>query len=408
MKNFLRLQLCLVGLAALLSTSSAQIIEFRAVINAAQETPVNSSPATGTAVLFYDLATNTFNLSITLNGFANTLTNSHIHEGLPGVAGGVVTGLGAEAAYTRSGSTLTATFRGLTHGGDRLKLLQNGAYLNFHTAAYPGGEVRGQLIAQPKRLTALIDVAQEQAALPATTINSRAFGAALISYNPGTSKITFSICVYAFTNTFSNSHFHEGAPGVSGPVVHGIGAASVYNVAGGVISKTFSDQTYGGDPIRLLTGGTYLNFHSNVYAGGEIRGQVLSSDETPSSRLANASTRGLAGAGDQALITGFVVQGPEPVGVVIGARGPSLTRFGVAGAVADPALTIYDSRGLLVASNDNQALGFTTSAPPFYDAKDAALRLILPPGVYTVVINGVGGVPGVALGEITEDRNPSL
>jgi hypothetical protein len=48
---------------------------------------------------------------------ANTLTASHIHEGAVGVAGPVVTNFGPEAVYTRTGNTLRATFRGVTHGG---------------------------------------------------------------------------------------------------------------------------------------------------------------------------------------------------------------------------------------------------------------------------------------------------
>src|SRR5690606_39222510 len=116
----------------------------------------------GSAVMLYDVAANTFDLWVTLEDFSNTISASHIHEAITGINGQVVTNLGDETVYARTGNTITGVFRGVTHGGDPVALLQSGAYLNFHSSEFPGGEVRGQLIAQPKRLTALIDVAQEQ------------------------------------------------------------------------------------------------------------------------------------------------------------------------------------------------------------------------------------------------------
>jgi len=169
MKNLpVRAILSLVAVFVLALTGRAQVVQFRATINAAQEAPTAStSAATGSAIMIYDVAANTFDLVVTINNLANTATASHLHEAAAGVSGSVVTNLGAEAVYVRTGNTLSATFRGLTYGGDKLKLLQNGAYFNLHSAAFPSGEVRGQLIAQPKRLCANIDVAQERAAFPA-------------------------------------------------------------------------------------------------------------------------------------------------------------------------------------------------------------------------------------------------
>src|SRR5436190_9597886 len=165
--------------------------------------------------MLYNVATNTFDLIVTINNMANTATLSHIHEGAVGVAGSVVTDLGSEAVYTRTGNTLTATFLGKTHGGDKLKLLQGGAYYNIHSAQFPGGEVRGQLLAQPKKLVANFTVAQEQAAFPAVNLtgaNLNDFGAAVMLYNPVTNTVSLRISVYNFNNTLNNSHFHEGAP----------------------------------------------------------------------------------------------------------------------------------------------------------------------------------------------------
>lgn len=406
MKSTLLRSLLLAGaLTALgLGPAKAQTIQFNATINAAQETTGSDSAAVGWAIMLYHVSSNTFDLTLAINNFPNTLTASHIHEAALGVPGPVVTGLGAEAVYTRSGNTLTATFTNMAYLGTPLTLLQNGAYVNFHTAAWPGGEVRGQLIAQPKRLVAVLKGANE---VPAN--NSQAYGAAYISYNPGTNMITTRLQLYNFTNTLTASHYHEAAVGVPGPVVHGLGGASVYTQTGWSYGAVFTDQTYGGDPIKLLTGGAYLNVHSNVVPGGEIRGQVWTSDEADTPRLVNVSARGWVGTGDQVLIAGFVVTGTEPVRVVVTAKGPSLTSAGVTGALADPILSVHDWTGREIVRNDDYDEGFAaadlagTGFSPT-DDKESALLLVLPPGPYSVVVGGANQSTGIALAEVYEAR----
>lgn len=418
MKNITR-SLYLAGAwCALLLSAKAQIVEFRATINAAQEVPTNASASAGSAIMIYDVAANSFDLVLSIRDFPSTLNASHIHEGAAGANGPVVTNLGGEAVYSRSGTTLTATFRGLVYGGTRLTLLQNGAYLNFHTTAFPGGEVRGQLIAQPKRLVATINLAQEQAAFPAATINSDAFGAAVMTYDPGTNRMNLRVSLLNFSNTLSASHFHEGAPGVSGPVATNLGAQTVasYQRDGNWITGTFLNIAYTGDSVRLLTGGAYLNFHSNVYGSGEIRGQVLASEEFPSTRVANVSTRGFVGTGSQVLIAGFSITGAEPVRMLITAKGPSLTAFGVAGALANPVLTVFDGGGRVVAANDDAGVSVATGLPVANpelnglfgaptNSLESAMILTLPAGNYTAMVAGSGGTTGVALIEATDLRN---
>lgn len=397
-----------ISFAALAASAHAQVVEFRATINAAQETTASTSPATGWAVLLYDVATNRFDLTLQIDNLANTITASHIHEAPAGTAGPVVTNLGADIFYAREGSTVRGSFSGVAHGGAALTLLQNGAYLNFHSAAFPGGEVRGQLIAQPKRLVAVLNAAQE---VPATA--SEAYGAAYISYNPGTNKITTRINLYNFTNTLTNSHYHQAPRGTSGGVVHGLGGAGVYTQTGTSYGAVFADQTYGGDPVQLLTGGAYLNMHSNVNAPGEIRGQVMVSDELEVPRLVALAARGFVGTGDQVLINGFVIAGGEPVRVLVTARGPSLTAAGVAGALGNPMIALHDGKGRRLVENDDFASGFSAGdlastgfAPS--DGNEAALLLVLPPGVYSTVVSGSGGSTGVALTEVYEVRADAM
>jgi hypothetical protein len=230
-----------------------------------------------------------------------------------------------------------------------------------------------------------------------------------MSYNPGTNRVSLRVSLFNLTNTFTNSHYHEGAPGVSGPVVTGLGAGTVagYTSGGGGFYNGTFDIPYTGDPIRLLTGGAYLNFHTNVYAPGEIRGQVRASDEVAGSRMFATATRGFVGTGNQQLIGGISIAGPDPVRLLITAKGPSLAAYGVTGVLADPNLTLFDAAGRQIAFNENVGslagteLASIPSAPN--NAAEAALLVVLPPGNYTAVVGGGSGT-GVALLEAIDLR----
>jgi hypothetical protein len=117
----------------------------------------------------------------------------------------------------------------------------------------------------------------------------------------------------------------------------------------------------------------------------------------------------VAGAGDQVLIGGLSISGTEPVRTLITAKGPSLTAFGVTGAVANPRLELYDSAGRLIAFNDDVGAipaGSELSRIPGVPVNpvEAALVVVLPPGNYTAHVSAPSGT-GVALLEINDLRS---
>jgi len=87
------------------------------------------------------------------------------------------------------------------------------------------------------------------------------------------------------------------------------------------------------------------------------------------------------------------------------ALGPSLGPLGVSNPLSDPVLTVYDSKGSAIATNDNwhdnnnaidiQRRGFSPPNP-----LDSALVLHLPAGSYTAIVRGVNGATGNALVEV--------
>jgi hypothetical protein len=122
------------------------------------------------------------------------------------------------------------------------------------------------------------------------------------------------------------------------------------------------------------------------------------------SQIANISTRGSVGVGDNVMIGGFIIGGDQATKVIVRALGPTLTDFGVTGALADPMLELHDGNGTLIAQNDNwksdQPLAIQNSgyAPP--NDAEAAILATLQPGNYTAIVRGVNDTTGVALVEV--------
>ena len=124
----------------------------------------------------------------------------------------------------------------------------------------------------------------------------------------------------------------------------------------------------------------------------------------------NASTRAYVGTGDSVLIPGFVIGGTGTLRLLIRAVGPGLTAFGVAGALADPTITLYRGSTILetndnwsTAGNAAEIASTAESVGAFAlpsGSRDAVVLTTLTPGPYTAIVSGVGNTAGTALVEL--------
>jgi Tol biopolymer transport system component len=125
----------------------------------------------------------------------------------------------------------------------------------------------------------------------------------------------------------------------------------------------------------------------------------------------NLSTRMRVQAGDNAGIGGFIITGSAPKRVILRAIGPSLTQYGVLGALADPVMELHGPDGFATFINDNwrdtQAAEIKGTFIPPADALESAIVATLSPGAYTAIVSGKGGAAGVALVEVYDlDHGP--
>jgi CHRD domain len=140
----------------------------------------------------------------------------------------------------------------------------------------------GTAQAQTVRLAATLTGNNET---PAPGVLTGAFGTATVTVDLATQTVSWSIDVFNMPSGTNNAHFHVGGPGLGGPTVVNVafpaGISNDFNLSGSATSASLMVRAEQGirsweDFIQALLGGqTYLNIHSAVNPGGEIRGQVL-------------------------------------------------------------------------------------------------------------------------------------
>jgi hypothetical protein len=162
-----------VALVTFASMAHGAVIVYSAVLDGPSEFPTNTSPGIGTATVTVDDTLDTMRVVVSFSGLLGDTTASHIHAattvpfaGATGVAtqtpsfSGFPLGVKSGSMDTTFDMTLTSSYNPAyvsAHGGtaatsfaDLETAMNDGkAYLNIHTTSFPGGEIRGFLIATP-------------------------------------------------------------------------------------------------------------------------------------------------------------------------------------------------------------------------------------------------------------------
>ena len=120
------------------SPALAETVTFKDVtLAAASEVPPNSSSGTGTLTATYDTASKKLSWKGSYSGLTGPATAAHFHTGEPGKNGGVALPITPNASPFEGSATLT--------DAQAADLLAGKWYVNVHTEANKGGEIRGQV-----------------------------------------------------------------------------------------------------------------------------------------------------------------------------------------------------------------------------------------------------------------------
>jgi CHRD domain len=123
------------------SMAVAAMTTYKTVLNGATEVPPVQSTGTGAAAVNADPATKEVSWRVEYSGLSGPAMAAHIHCGAPaGQNSGVAVSLGSAADLK---SPITGT--GQMTDAQLADLAAGKCYINIHTAAHKGGEIRGQL-----------------------------------------------------------------------------------------------------------------------------------------------------------------------------------------------------------------------------------------------------------------------
>ncbi len=126
---------------AFAAPSLAATVHMKADLKGASEVPPTNSKGTGKVDVTYNTTSKMLSWKGSYSGLTGPATAAHFHAGAPGKNGGVVVPIFA-------GTTAKSPFSGskkLT-AAQATQLESGGWYVNIHTKAHPGGEIRGQVI----------------------------------------------------------------------------------------------------------------------------------------------------------------------------------------------------------------------------------------------------------------------
>ncbi len=254
-------------------------IGLSASLDGAQEVPPVTTTATGTgSFLLKSSSSGTvteLEYHITVNGLSGNITAAHFHNAPAGTAAGVVRDISFNG-NTASGSWKSDDANQPLTTALLVELLTNRLYVNVHTAANTGGEIRGQV----RVTTGIGFTAQLEGAQEVPPVTTTATGTGTFTLNNDDTELVYDITATNFSARVTAAHFHNAPAGTAAGVVRdfnflttAVGGPAAMAV--GVWKSSDATQPLTSNLVNeLLRGNIYANFHTSRNTGGEIRGQL--------------------------------------------------------------------------------------------------------------------------------------
>lgn len=203
----------------------------------------------------------------------------HIHSAPAGSEGGVVFVVNNTLSNMNMSGVFTSSQNNLDINADQIAMLfERGLYVNVHTANFPGGEIRGQLVpeANATYFTRLEGFNERDADGP---VRTEAWGAVIVERRK--SEITLSGSFAGLGSNLATEiaggvHIHEAMVDGTGPVRFIVDTMIGDDNRSGMFHASVNTfELESSVATALNMGKLYVNVHSQEYMAGEIRGHLL-------------------------------------------------------------------------------------------------------------------------------------
>jgi Cu/Zn superoxide dismutase len=287
-QNFMRTATTKISLLSLLfffflSSSFAQHLSDRIMLTAElkgqNEVPPVTTTASGVASFLLNSARDSMQVNVSVTGLSGPITGAHIHTGSVFNNGPVLINLNPFVQDNVVRMIITGA--DLTNNLGRF--LSGGLYINFHTSANAGGEIRGQIEVESDYGYYADLNGQKQ--IPSVTTSAQ--GVAILKLNRSMDSIDVHVATNDMSDTLISAHLHTGDSANNGGVILDLSSL----IKGTSLRGTVAFPSISRHAID--SGNVYINLHTTSNPNGEIRGQlekttgmrfdaVLTNDQEPS------------------------------------------------------------------------------------------------------------------------------
>lgn len=345
---------------AQLTPTTGQTTFLSGKLQGVQETPPDTSKATGSVYSLVDMRADSATIYVTgsYTGLTAASSAAHVHLQSPGTAGDVLFPI-----YHSAANSGTVHADSVVTAANAFIIATGGSYVNIHTSTYPGGEIRAQLINNTTVRYLAGDLSGSKQVPPVATA---ARGTVIVTYNTETNLLELAGDYQNLSDTVTEAHIHRGGLGVAGPVIIPL---TTSRDSTGIITgfAQFPDSL----EAELLAGNMYVNVHSAKYPNGEIRTQLMPTTSGETHAFAVNLTGAQAGSGSNATsnaavivdkITGMTyvtgafsginsnVTGAHIHGGQVGVQGPVILPLTLVQKFAKPHSGTFSGSGMLGAS----------------------------------------------------------
>ncbi|MEO6406633.1 MAG: CHRD domain-containing protein, partial [Ferruginibacter sp.] len=251
------------------NAAKASIYPFSLTYSGANENPPNASTATGTIIGTYDDFANKIYFTISFSGLTAPASGAHFHA-----AAGPTGNAPVIIPFANFPAATSGTYSGSASVTDlqETQLLAGLWYANIHDAAFPGGELRVQVILGAAS-NSIYTFSHTYSGLNEVPPNSStATGTVTGTFNTATNRIIYTVNFSGLSANASGAHFHSPAPPTgNAPVI--VPFANFPAATSGTYSGTAVVTDL--QETQFLSNLWYANIHDANFPGGEIRTQIV-------------------------------------------------------------------------------------------------------------------------------------